>query len=208
MATARMTVDALREQGARIKAEIGMQVSRLDAEIGTTTVANTTLSTQIADAVLLLDSQRESMETREKAVEEWMESLHDRMRAMTEEFEEQIRYLEGEIVLLKQAVVQGTPAAADPPPAKVRVPEPKPFGGARNAKDLENFLWDMEQYFIVARIPVGEQVTITTMYLTGDAQLWWRTRTSDDAAAIRPKIESWEILKKELKDQFLPTNTT
>ena len=47
---------------------------------------------------------------------------------------------------------------------------------------------------------------ITTMYLTGDAKLWWRTRTSDDAAAGRPKIESWEILKKELKDLFLPTN--
>ena len=54
---------------------------------------------------------------------------------------------------------------------------------------------------------MGEQVTITTMYLTGDAKIWWRTRTSDDAAAGRPKIESWEILKKELKDQFLPTNT-
>ena len=63
----------------------------------------------------------------------------------------------------------------DPPPAKVGVPEPKPFGGARNAKDLENFLWDMEQYFIVAKILVGEQVTITTMYLMGDAKLWWRT---------------------------------
>ena len=90
----------------------------------------------------------------------------------------------------------------------MRVPEPKPFGGAWNTKDLENFLWDMEQYFIASRIPVGEQVTITTMYLTGDAKLWWRTRMSDDAAAGRPKIESWEILKKELKDRFLPTNTT
>ena len=49
----------------------------------------------------------------------------------------------------------------------------------------------MEQYFIAARIPVGEQVTITTMYLTGDAKLWWRTRKSDDATAGRPKIESW-----------------
>ena len=94
-----------------------------------------------------------------------------------------------------------------PPPTKVRVPEPKPFGGARNAKDLENFLWDMEQYFTVARIPVGEQVTITTMYLSGDAKLWWQTRSSDDATAGQPKIERWEILKKELKDQFLPTNT-
>ena len=65
----------------------------------------------------------------------------------------------------------------------------------------------MEQYFIAARIPVGEQVIITTMFLTGNAKLWWRTRSSDDAAAGRLKIERWEILKKELKDQFLPTNT-
>ena len=65
----------------------------------------------------------------------------------------------------------------------------------------------MEQYFIVARMPVGEQVTITTMYLTGNAKLWWRTRSSDDAAADRPKIKRWEILKKELKDQFLPINS-
>ena len=65
----------------------------------------------------------------------------------------------------------------------------------------------MEQYFIATRIPVGEQVTITTMYLTGDAKLWWKTRTSNDVAACRPKIERWEILKKELKDQCLPMNT-
>ena len=29
----------------------------------------------------------------------------------------------------------------------------------------------------------------------------------DDADASRRKIDSWEALKKELKDQFLPTNT-
>ena len=58
----------------------------------------------------------------------------------------------------------------------------------------------MEQYFVAARIPVGEQVTITTIYLSGDAKLWWGTRSSNDVAAGRPKIEMWEILKKELKD--------
>ena len=140
MAAARVTIDALCEQVERIEAEIGTQVSRLDAEIGRSTEANTNLSTQIAEAVMLLDSQRESMETREKAVEEWMETLHEKMRAMTEEFEERTRSLEGEIVMLKRAVVQGTPSASDPPSAKVRVPEPKIFGGTRNAKDLENFL--------------------------------------------------------------------
>ena len=66
----------------------------------------------------------------------------------------------------------------------------------------------MEQYFIAAQILVGEQVTITTLYLTGDAKLWWRTISSDNVATGRPKIERWEILKKELKDQFLPMNTT
>ena len=84
MDNARMTVDVLREQIASIEAKIGTQVSRLDAEIGTATEANTTLSTKVVDVVLLLDSQRGSMETQEKVVEERIESFNDRMRAMTE----------------------------------------------------------------------------------------------------------------------------
>ncbi|KAH0669921.1 hypothetical protein KY285_024060 [Solanum tuberosum] len=28
--------------------------------------------------------------------------------------------------------------------SKVKIPEPKAFGGARSAKELENFIWDME----------------------------------------------------------------
>ena len=64
----------------------------------------------------------------------------------------------------------------------------------------------MEQYFKDARIPFGDQVTITSMYLSGDAKLWWRTRREDDGSVGRPLIETWESLKKELKDQFLPCN--
>ena len=50
-------------------------------------------------------------------------------------------------------------------------------------------------------------VTIISMYLLGDAKLWWRTRVEDDADVGRGKSDLWEALKKELKDQFLPTNT-
>ncbi|KAL0395502.1 UNVERIFIED_CONTAM: hypothetical protein Slati_4516400 [Sesamum latifolium] len=46
------------------------------------------------------------------------------------------------------------------------------------------------------------------MYLTGDAKLWWRSHLSNDASANREQIETWEVLKKELKDQFLPCNTS
>ena len=43
-----------------------------------------------------------------------------------------------EISILKKAVAQ-SPSMVSGPPHKVRVPEPKGFGGARNAKELENF---------------------------------------------------------------------
>ena len=56
-------------------------------------------------------------------------------------------------------------------------------------------------------MPDNEMVSITSMYLSGDAKLWWRTRMRDDAESGRPQITIWETLKKELKEQFLPTNS-
>ena len=99
--------------------DIGTQVSRLDAEIGTTAEANTTLLTQLAEAFLLLGSQRDLMDTCERAFEERLDTLRDKVLAVTKEFQERTRSLEGEIVLLKRAMVQGTPSASDPPPAKL-----------------------------------------------------------------------------------------
>ena len=75
MATARMTIDALRVQVERIEAEVGTQVSRLEAELGTT------LLTQLAEAFLLLGSHRDLMETRK-----WMDTLLEKVLVMTEEF--------------------------------------------------------------------------------------------------------------------------
>ena len=63
MVVARVTIDALREQVARIEAEVGTQVSRLDTKLGTAVEANTTLSTQLVEAFLLLGLQRDLMET-------------------------------------------------------------------------------------------------------------------------------------------------
>ena len=66
----------------------------------------------------------------------------------------------------------------------------------------------MEQFFQVAHVAEGEKVEITSMYLTGDAKLWWRTRVEDDKESGRPQITTWETLKKEIKDQFLPSNVS
>ncbi|XP_075087838.1 uncharacterized protein LOC142169816 [Nicotiana tabacum] len=66
----------------------------------------------------------------------------------------------------------------------------------------------MEQYFQAARVPDDEKVTITPMYLTNDAKVWWRTRVIEVESVGLPKIGTWEMMKKELKSQFLPTNSS
>lgn len=41
----------------------------------------------------------------------------------------------------------------------------------------------------------------------GDAKLQWRTRIKEDLNVGRPKIETWERLKHEVKEQFLLNKT-
>lgn len=44
------------------------------------------------------------------------------------------------------------------------------------------------------------------MYLASDAKLSWRTRMLDDKNTRRELISSWETMKEELRNQFLPSN--
>lgn len=126
--------------------------------------------------------------------------------ALVDVLKSDIRDLENEVGLLKRAI--NNTLRGDEGPSKVKVPEPKAYSGTRNAKELKNFLWDMEQYFQHARVPEAERVTITSMYLEGDAKLWWWSRLQEDAEAQRPAIETWDVLKRELKGQFLPGNAS
>ncbi|KAK3042696.1 hypothetical protein RJ639_000754 [Escallonia herrerae] len=50
------------------------------------------------------------------------------------------------------------------------------------------------------------RVSMATMYLVGDAKLWWQKKYTEieDGSCV---INTWEILKHELKSQFFPENT-
>ena len=146
---------------------------------------------------IIMDRLKEAMESAERA-----KSLYISLAA---ESSERLAAAEETIAILKRAVTH-TPIGVSS--SKPKMPEPKCFGRARSSKELENFLWDMEQYFSVAKIGVAEQVDLTVMYLTGDAKLWWWTRTKDDLSVGRPKIETSDLLKQVLKEQFLPNNTS
>ncbi|KAK3006912.1 hypothetical protein RJ639_017292 [Escallonia herrerae] len=81
------------------------------------------------------------------------------------------------------------------------------YGGAHDAKELKNFLFYVEQYFRAIKVDSeGTKVSMATIYLVGDAKLWWRKKYAEieDESCI---INTWEILKCELKSQFFPENT-
>ncbi|KAG8379069.1 hypothetical protein BUALT_Bualt07G0049900 [Buddleja alternifolia] len=101
-----------------------------------------------------------------------------------------------QIGLLQRAV--NTPVVVDPAP-RLRIPEPRAYEGARDAKEVENFLFDMEQYFIAANI-VDEprKVSTATMYLMGDAKLWWRAKYAD-IQANRLRLDTWDRLQEEIR---------
>ncbi|KAL0439055.1 UNVERIFIED_CONTAM: hypothetical protein Slati_2388500 [Sesamum latifolium] len=84
--------------------------------------------------------------------------------------------------------------------------EPKAYSGARDAKEVENFLFDMEQYFLATNVEdEARKVSTTTMYLTGDAKLWWRTKYSE-IQANQVRLDTWALLREAIRMQFFPEN--
>ncbi|KAL2250102.1 UNVERIFIED_CONTAM: hypothetical protein Sindi_2483900 [Sesamum indicum] len=84
-----------------------------------------------------------------------------------------------QIGLLQRAVSNAAIVAHDPD-ARLQIPEPKAYSAARDAKEVENFLFDMEQYFLAADLQdKARKVSTATMYLTGDAKLWWHTKYAE-----------------------------
>jgi hypothetical protein len=92
--------------------------------------------------------------------------------------------------------------------SRPKMPKSKPFDAEKGSKELENFIWDMEQYFSVAKVRVVDQVDITMMYLIGGVKLWWRKMIKEDLNAEHSKIKIWDRFKQKLKEKFLSSNTS
>ncbi|KAH7655654.1 hypothetical protein IHE45_18G026400 [Dioscorea alata] len=95
--------------------------------------------------------------------------------------------------------------ATIPPSSKVDVPRPKAYNGARNAKDINIFLWGLEQYFKAFSMDDVKKVYHATLYLTDAMMIWWRRQCSDIERGTL-SIYSFEDFKRELNRQFYPKN--
>ncbi|KAK3013805.1 hypothetical protein RJ639_008089, partial [Escallonia herrerae] len=105
--------------------------------------------------------------------------------------------------MCKRAIAGG--AVVTPSP-RVDTPKPKEFGGKRDAKELDNYIWHMEQYFEGASITDEKtKVRTATLYLTDTATLWWRRKHCDIEKGLYT-IDTWEVFKREIKKQFYPEN--
>lgn len=86
------------------------------------------------------------------------------------------------------------------------LPKPKEFKGVRDAKEVENFLWQVERYFEGLNIEDDQAKERTaTLILTDNATLWWRRKHADMERGLCT-IKTWEDFKKELKRQFFAEN--
>ncbi|XP_012831339.1 PREDICTED: uncharacterized protein LOC105952342 [Erythranthe guttata] len=88
-----------------------------------------------------------------------------------------------DLALCKKAAANGSVSVTSSP--RVDCPKPTGFNGVRDAKEVENFLWRMEQYFEgIGLVDETTKVRTASLYLS----------------------DTWEEFKRELKRHFYPEN--
>ena len=169
----------------RVGETLKEKVSRSEEIVGNWSSEEGTVSEWAAHVSNELDVHKDLTESHAKHVEGEFIDRKAEVQYGMEELRQMTELLQADVAVLKNVVLQGCPSNADAGP-KVQVLEPKGFNGNHNAKELENFMWDMEQFFKATHVPDSKNVSITSMYLMGDAKLWWRTRVREDSKAARP----------------------
>ena len=77
-----------------------------------------------------------------------------------------------ELVLCRRAIAQGPTITSVSSPSRIDVPKPKTYSGARNAKELDNFLWSLEQYFkALSIVEDAKKIDAATLYLDNTAMV-------------------------------------
>ncbi|KAA0054179.1 uncharacterized protein E6C27_scaffold131G001100 [Cucumis melo var. makuwa] len=153
------------------------------------------------------------MEERVGELDNAQKTLLEMINGMSEDFRVTLDVVRNEIAdvnarlsLTMRAMASQAPAGGAISVSKVKVPEPKPFCGVRDAKALENYIFDLEQYFKATNTVTEEaKMTLATMHLSEDAKLWWRSRYVDIQEG-RCTVDTWDALKRELRSQFFPEN--
>ncbi|GJT45454.1 hypothetical protein Tco_0954169 [Tanacetum coccineum] len=123
---------------------------------------------------------------------DWKREIHDlrdlfmgKISKIREEFGEEvstlhqtIEELQADVALCKRSLASGGGNPNHGP--KLDVPKPSPFVGKREARAIDDFLWEMEQYLEGVNVVADAfKINMATRYLKDTAALWWRRRYED-----------------------------
>ncbi|KAA0041498.1 uncharacterized protein E5676_scaffold205G001550 [Cucumis melo var. makuwa] len=153
-----------------------------------------------------IEERVQELDSSQKTLLEIINGRSEDFRATLDVVRNEIADVNARLSLTMQAMANQAPAGGAISVSRVKIPEPKPFYGARDAKALENYIFDLEQYFKATNTVTEEaKVTLATIHLSEDAKLWWRSRFVDMQEG-RCMIDTWDALKRELRSQFFPKN--
>ena len=156
------------------------EVTKLKAELDTVSTRSVYTEWQLGEAFKKMEDMGQS---NDRLVDELSKDLT------------RITELECDMVLMKRAMGQGSSGGS----SHIKVKEPDSYDGARNAKTLGNFVWDMEQYLNQLAIPNEDaKVKIVAQFLTGDAKMWWRRKLDQMAQGVGSHIKNWKEQKEAL----------
>jgi Retrotransposon gag protein/Zinc knuckle len=84
----------------------------------------------------------------------------------------------------------------------VKVHQPKRYSGSRNIIELGNWIFSVDRYLTLTRIPESEQVLYASTLLDGEALLWFRSHYE----ARNYSFLRWQDVCQSLRDYFAPPN--
>lgn len=144
-----------------------------------------------------------------KIREEFMGELSKMRQVNKKELNNTLAHIEEmheDLALCKRALAMGADTSDNVEAKRIEVPKPKSFGGSCNAREVDNFLWGLDQYFGAIGITEEDaKIRTAALYLTDTAMLWWRRRRGD-AEKGTCTITTFDDFTKELKRKFYPEN--
>jgi len=96
-------------------------------------------------------------------------------------------------------------AVEEPEPTStgIRPRQPDKYHGQRDFLILGNWLFSVDQYFILTDMPAHKQVPFVSTLLRDEALLWYRSyyESSDPSTPL-----TWEIVRDTMRQRFAPPN--
>jgi len=201
------TIDAVagRAEGLPIK-ELLARVDALEENTNARRTINYERGESSSGFAAHMEERVSELDSAQKTLLEMINGMSEDFRVTLDVVRNEIADVNARLSLTMRAMANQAPAGGAISVSKVKVPEPKPFCGARDAKALENYIFDLEQYFKATNTVAEEaKVTLATMHLSEDAKLWWRSRYVDIQEG-RCTVDTWDALKRDLRSQFIPEN--